>query len=538
MRVVPLVAALACLPLAFALVTVDVTLEEVGRITDYYSQYWVVNVDGNVTIDNPTDRDLFGVVIRYDIGSLSLIPSDDTGYFQNGQMIVSRIPANSSVEASYNIVGISLVDPTLLGKGVLYTGMTSLNPVIYSDSFGSLMKAPLENETLTGRPGRLITVNLRNPTSFEYTINSLTVLKTPELDPNNQLDSWTIVDDGAPVVVSPDEIYVYDFLDLDSADGEVYWLVADVYISRVQFIDLSNVTRYTEENLSVPPELLNYTLNATNLSGREYSTVSEVYVRKLADRQLVTLDEPVKLSFVLNNFAQKLFDFTLTDTLPPGFEFVQGAGWSESSGTVTYTGALPAKNALVISYSASLVDATSAGIDFFDAAKVDYTERGKADRKTVYSQTVPFIRQYVPSKKIYVQKRIVARGEDDVEVTIVVQNLGASAVQNLLLKEYLADTDVFSEITQAPSEKGLWLIAELKSGELWEVTYRTTSETNVNILPGLFGVPASDVLKSLVLENIISNAWEAVKTASVEVAGIVLLLGVPLLWFFVRNRAN
>ncbi len=535
MRIVIAVCALLLVPFALGADTVTVTLQEGGKITSYFDQYWVVNVDGNITINNPTDRDLFSVELRYDLGPLVLIETSDTTYFQNGQFLVARIPANSSVEASYNIVGIGLADPTLLDKGVLYSSMTQLSPVIYSDSFGSLMKANLENESHTGRPGRLITVNLRNPTSFEYTILSLRVFKTPDIDPNQILDEWWIINSTDGYVVSPDNIYVHDFIDPDSAEGEVYWLQTNVYISRVTFVDDSNITRYSEVNLSIPPELLNYTINTTNASNRSFGGFTEVYVKKLADKQIVTTSEPVQISFIINNLAQKLYDYTLTDELPPGFSFVQGDGWAEQDGKLIYIAQLSAKAAAVPSYTAALVDADAAGLDFFPAGRVDYTEKGKAT-KTAYSDTVPFIRQYLPNKKIYVQKRIVNEGEDSVSVTISVQNLGPVPVTNLLLKEYLADSDVFSAITQAPSEKGMWEIPEIKSGELWEVTYTTTQDTNVNILPGLFGVPASDVLKSLVLENIISNAWEAVKTATIEIAGIGLLLGLPFLWFFLRKK--
>ncbi len=520
--------------LAAETVTVDIT--ETGRITSYFNQYWVVNTDGNITINNPTDRDLYSVEIRFDLGSLTLIETSDTSYFQGNVMLVNRVPANTTISASYNIVGISLVDPALIGKGILYSAMTRLNPVIYSDSFGTLMKANLENETITGRPGRLISVTLRNPTAFQYTIVSLQVFKTPELDPNNQMNAWYIVNSSDQRTVDPDSIFVHDFIDPDSAEGEVYWLSADVYISRVTFVDHSNISRYTELNLTVPPELLNYSINTSNGSNRSRASVNEIYVKKLADRQLVTSDAPVQLSFIVNNFAAKLFDYTITDELPPGFSFTGGTGWSESNGILTYKGTVGGKSVALPTYSATLIDTDSAGLDYFASAKVVYNEQGKTTTKTVYTDTIPFIRQYMPNKKIYVQKRLIYEDDDTVTVTIVVQNLGAAPVQGLLLREYLEDSDVFSEISQAPAEKGLWEIKELKNGELWEVTYKTTTDTQLNILPGLFGVPSSDVLKSLVLENIISSAWEAVRTAGIELAGIGLLIGLPIVWFFLRKK--
>lgn len=519
---------------AFAAETVDVVTHETGRITSYYETYWVVNVNGTVTVSNPSDRDLFEVEVRYNLGSLNLIELGGTSYFQGSQIVVPRIPANGSVTASYNIVGISIEDPTLIGRGVLYTAMSHFTPVIYSDSFGVLNKASLEDSSYTGRPGRLVSVELRNPSGFQYTIVSLEVFKTPSLDPNAVLDRWSIVNESNPTTISPDTIFVHDILDRNSAEGQVYWLAADVFISEVQFIDTSNISRFTELNLSIPPEFLNYTLNESNETNRSFGSTSELYAKKIADRQLVVANEPVQLSLLVTNFAQRLFTFQVTDELPPGFTFVSGDGWSETDGLLTYDGLLSAKAATVISYTAVLTDTSAVGLDYFGAARIGYSDDRIA--KEVYSDRVPFIRQYLPQQKIYVQKRLRFEDDDQATVTISVQNLGSGPVSGLLLKEYLEENDLFSAISQQPSEKGLWDIAELKAGESWEVTYTTSRGSQLNVLPGLFGVPGSDVLKSLVLENVISTAWESVQMALLEMIGLALLLGLPIVYYVLKKK--
>jgi uncharacterized repeat protein (TIGR01451 family) len=518
----------------YAAESVNVTIVEDGRITSYFNQYWVVNVDGTITVTNPTNRDLYDIELRYDILSLSLIETSGTSYFEGGRIIIPRIPGNSSVTATYNIVGITLQDPTLLNKGVLYTAITKYFPVIYTDTFGQLQKASLEDPTLTGRNGRLVSVALRNPSGFQFTVNSLKVLKTPSLDPNTVLDEWRLVNATNPITIDPDTLYVRDILDQNSAEGQVYWLVADLFISRVDFYDISNVTRYSEENLTIPPELLNYTFNETNRTNRTYPFVTEVYAKKLSDTQLVTAGEPVQLSIIINNFAAKLFNITINDELPPGFQFVGGSGWQEIDGKPVYRGVLSGKNALVATYTVMLNDTDSAGLDYFAEAAVTYT----ADKvsNTIYSDTVPFIRQFIPDSKIYVQKKLRFEDDDQVVVTISVQNLGGGPVQDLLLREYLDDSDVFSQISEIPSEKGLWAINELKDGELWEVSYTTTRDTQYSILPGLYGVPSGSVLKSLILENVIETAWEVVRTATLEIVGILLLIGLPVLYFVLKRK--
>lgn len=513
-----------------ALDAVQVTITEAGRVTSYFDQYYVVNVDGNVSVSNPTDRDLFEVQIRFDLGSLSIISSDENDYISSTDLTIPRIPANSTVVTSYNIVGISLSEPALPDKGVLYTAMTQLEPVIYSDTFGQLQKANLEDESITGRPGRLVSVTLRNPTGFEFTVNSLRVLKTPTLDPNNILFEWKLVNSTDPLTISPDALFVRDILDRNSSEGIVYWLVADVFISRVEFIDASNVSRYTQLNLTIPPELLNYTFNETNESLRILKEDPGLYVRKFADRQIVTSSEPVKLSLIVNNYAADLITYSVADILPPGFTFIGGDGWIEKDGNLAYVGKISAKNANVLTYTAILNDTSSAGLDFFDAATIKYGS------KTIYSDRVRFIRQYVPSQRIYVQKRLLFTGDDEVTVTITVQNLGSTSVNNLLVKDYLEDSDVFSQITEVPDEKGLWTIKSLAAGETWEVSYSTTRQTQLNILPNVYGVPSADVLRSLVLDNVIASAWQRVRTNLTEVIGITLLLGLPITYFVLKRR--
>ena len=525
-----LFACLFLVPFTTAAESVNVTLYETGRITSYFDQYWVVNVDGNITIDNPTDRDLYEVAIRFDIDSLVIIDVGNTGYLSASSITIPRIPPNTTIRIPYTIVGISLLDPALPTDGVLYTGLTKFTPVIYSDSFGQLQKSNLEDETLTGRPGRLISVELRNPTGFEFTVNSLRVFKTPELDPNQIIDEWNLVNSSDPLTISPDQLFVRDILDRDSAEGQVYWLDVDVFISRVQFIDVSNVTRYTELNLTIPPEFLNYTLNETNATNRSLIDAPILFVRKLSDQQVVLVGKPVTLSLIVNNYAQKILTVSMSDALPPGFTFLGGDGWSLRDSTLSWSGTVSAKNAVVLTYQAELTDTTTAGFDFFESAVARY------DSDTAYSNTVPFIRQFVPAQRVYVQKKLRFEGDDVVAVTITVQNLGSSSIDNLILKEYLQDDDAFSQISIAPDEKGLWSIPSIDAGETFEVVYYTTRDSQLNFLPSLFGVPEAEVFRSLVLESVISTAWERVRTKSLEVIGILLLICLPVAYLAFKGK--
>ncbi len=494
--------------------TLTVNLHEHGRITDYLNTYWVVNVNGTGTIVNPSSTDLFTVRLYFDILGLNLIDKGGDGQFQGDSLYFNRVPANSTETFSYQIVGITAVPPTLTGKGVLYTGMAKRSPRIYADVFGSLQKAPLENPAYTGRPGRLVSVTLNNPTQLQFTIQSLRVLKTPSRDPNNILREWDVVNDTNPRVLEPGGIYVNDILDKNSADGEVYWLQSDVYISNVDLVDQSNITRYTEQNLTVPVELLNYTNVSTNAT-KSYVTSGYVLTKEASDT-VATPKQPVTLTLMLYNLGDQLRQYSVQDTLPQGF--------LASKDPLTWSGQVPAHGSVSLSYNATLNDTSLAGLDAFPRAQA--TIGGT----TIYSQEVPFIRQYLPKDKVYVQKRVTYQGNNQVSVTVSVQNLGSKTVDGTTLKEFLPDSAVFSEISVTPEGKGVWKVPPLSPGQTWDVTYVTDQGPSLNTLPMLYGIPSSSVLRSIVLENVVNEAWQFVKARGIEFVGLGVVILLPLLY--------
>ena len=489
-----------------------VTVNEEGKITNYLNTYWVVNVQGEGTLTNPSESDLFDVRLFFDVAGLPVLERDGDGAFDGNSLYFRRVPAGETVDFSYQIIGIAVQPPTLAGKGVLYSGFAKRDPRIYSDVFGRLQKAPMEESSITGRDARLISVTFENPSNLQYTIEDLRVIKTPELNPNQQLDSWQIIDSSDPRLLPGGGFFVHDFLDEDATEGEVYWLQSDVYISNVDLVDRSNLSRFTERNLTVPIEQLNFTNETDNFTAE--GIAPRYLLRKSISDSFIVPGEPVNISLRLYNFEPSLARYTLTDSLPAGFVSDQELSWQ---------GEVPTREMVEVTYEAVLDGDTLAGIDRFPAA------RATISGTSIRSQPVSFIRRFSSEKRLYVQKSVEYVDDSFSRVTISVRNLGADSVQDVTLRELLAEDAEFSQITQQPHSRGVWLLDELSAGDEWSVSYVTRSGELVQNLPSVFGVPSDSVLRTLLLENVVREGWEFVRTRGVELVGLLVLVVVPLL---------
>jgi hypothetical protein len=337
------------------------------------------------------------------------------------------------------------------------------------------------------------------------------VIKSPELNPNTKLNEWGIINDTAPRKLAANGFFVHDFLDLAAKEGEVYWLQSNVYISKVILSDLSNLTRLSERNLSIPIEGLNFTNESINSTASEIS--SSYLLRKRISDTLAIPGEPVTVTLQLYNFQQSLEQAQIKDYLPAGFVSSSNLSWNVE---------VPARDSLTLTYEAILDNTVLAGIDQFPGATAQISG------KSVRSNVVPFIRQYRSRQNLYVQKRVSYLSDELSTVTISVRNLGENPVSNVTLKEFLSSDAEFSQLTKQPLSKGVWAVDNLGSGGSWEVQYVTDSGDDVRTLPAVYGVDSEGVLRTLVLENIVSEAWNFVRTRTVELAGVLVLVLVPL----------
>lgn len=525
-----ILALLPCYAQAFESIYVDI--QESGKITSFYNEYFIVHVEGNITITNPTNSSIYDLNFELYLSSLDVkIVNGSDNFLINSQLLqVYEIPPLSSLTFDYKIVGITTEDLSSNNQSVLKNAITRMNPKIYSNLMGSLQKAQLENESITGQAARVVSVNYLNPTGLRYNLGHINVIKTSMMNPNEPIATWPNLQ-AQKGTLAPYENFVIDIYDTNATEGEIYWLDSDIYTNDIIFTGSVNLSRFDQDDIYTLEE--NHTVNATP-SNRSTATLpvleQRVYLRKFVDKKLVVPGEEVKVDLVVNNLGTEVIEGALKDFIPSGFEFVS----SDNSGTGTnsesnFNVRLDPNSAKRYRYVLKYGDEDSLGVDYFKAAELQY------GGKTIYSQVVPFVRKYLPEKKLFVQKSVKFLNDDEVQVIIQVQNMGESDIYNLIVKEFLANDNEFKEITQAFESKGVWKIVKLAQGATWEVSYVTDRTNVLNTFPSIFGVAKASILQTIILSNVITSKFKVMETTLIEIIGVISLLAILVTYFLPVN---
>jgi len=507
---------------AVAATEINVTIDERGKIVSFYDQYYVYQLNGTVSITNPSNHTLNNIELPLYVSTLDVRTnySKSYNYMSPNEIYVYKLGPESTETFNYRLLGISTEDLSRDGDSVLANGIEMLQPKVYSNLMGSLKKAPLEDPAYTGRNARLISVELRNPTDYEYNIEKVEVIKTAEMDPNAELDHWSFT--GDKEVLKAYEGWDFDFIDKNASQGEVYWLSTDIYIDQILINASSNISRFDQDDLFFfqPNATLNESYNESVplLSDR-------IYLRKTASTTLMTPGQTVNMTVLVNNLEPRPVSFTVRDKVPGGFEVLSVDDGRMAGRNATWNVTLSAGTAKRLKYRLRYEDPDTLGLDYFPPATLTYMG------KEYYSQNIPFVRKYIPEKRVFVQKKVKFLSGDEVRVTLSVQNLGESSLENVMLKDHLLSTAEFREITQAPVERATWRIGRLNRSSTWETTYVTDRMSVFNAVPELYGVPRSAVMQTVILSNFVSSSFSIVSTHAVEIIGIVSLIVIFVLYF-------
>jgi len=537
MRLCFLLLLLIILPLSvYAQTTrVEINITESGKITSYYDEYWVVNVQGTIKVHNPFNNSFDFLKIKLDLGTMTIISDNYSDILKQDQIYIPFIEAHETISANYEIKGISAYDPMEDNRTVLRTAIGNEKALLYTFMISNIKKSEIENQTIsTGNvrskeKRRLVSVTLENPSDLNQNISSIRVIKTPAQDPNNAIQTWYFPTNGSSLVIGPHEIWNEDVVDYNSTEGEVYWLSTDAITDTAPLL-LSDhlIYRFTQEDLfnveNVTLEELEYLENITDYLEHL------MYLKKSVSDTVLTPGEVLTVSVKVNNFAPISRIINLTDSIPSGFRLLSQDANRTSDNTLFWTEKINPDNARIFKYDLEFYDNDTIGLDYFEAAKLDY------ENETLYSERIPFIRQFIPDRKIFIQKKLRYSISDEIVVQIQIQNLGEATIEDLYVREFLAANDVFREISQAPEGKGRWRIPILKRGEIWEVTYVTNENKAVNLLPEVFGVDKSVVLKTLVFENTVRNSWISPAMKTIEIAAPIFILGFIIFFFVYRRR--
>ncbi len=525
-----LVVLLLSTPLVSAKILLEIDIDEHGKIISHYDEYYVTNVNGTLTLTNPSNMTLYGMEIPMQLFPLTII-EDGTSYISGDTIYIISLQPYESISFDYRIIGISSGLPTDGDWGVLHSALRRRNPEIKASLPISLSKAPIEDPAAGGlNHSRLVSVFLQNPSGFEFKVRSLAMIKTTVMDPNDDLWTENFIQEEDDAVIEPFGTLNFDVYDRDASEGDIYWLKTDIFLDEIDITGNNSVTYLTIENVTLVgiPEI-NETI--VNFSSGMY--LEEVlFIRKYINDSLLNPGDIVKVSLIMDNLEGLSKNVSLIDTLPRGFELVdQGVGDNFENLSLFWNNVkIGGKSRVQIDYLLKYVDESSVGVDFFPAAEMSYKD------DVFRSARVLFIRKYVPQMRVYLQKKISYSESGEVEVLLEIQNIGEADLLNILLKEYLASEDVFREITQAPEEKGLWRIPLIKRGDTWQVSYVTNDNVAVSNLPDLYGVESEEVLKTIIFETVVNYSFLPSAVEVMEIIGLLIIVSLPIAYYFLKKR--
>ena len=522
---------------------VSVEITERGSVLNYYNDYFVVDVEGNITITNENSFPIYTIEIPMVPGTLSISDSSSTNYVRDNGIRIPYLDPFESVTFSYKLFGITVENVVRRylshGSSIFAYLLEDENAYFRSDLWIGLEKSDigtirerLDSGGVGTKSIRFITVKITNPTPLEYNINNIQVSRTDDENVNAPNKIWTFEDKIR--IVGGDE-WSREFQ--DSGEGmkedSVYWFIVDHDLANT-LVDLYQdvfLNIYDESYIDQVPvdELPDRPISERE---KELFATTRVFLRKNIEPNRVFPGDIVNVSLIVTNLDVVSKTIRVGDIIPDGFELyeVQSKDSLISDDELLWEVDVNRGISKIVSYSMRFVDTETIGLQYLPEAFAVFAE-GR-----VTSLRPPIIKQFIPTKKLYVQKNVRRLPGDLVEITISLRNLGEAPLSGLLLKDYLEPHNLFSEITQTPLEKGLWEIPTLMRNQQWQVVYRTDSRTNLGQLPQVFGIDESKVLKTIIMNNVVSHYIFSPSIRMVELMGIVALILFPIFVILMYKR--
>jgi hypothetical protein len=518
-----------------------VNISETGKVISYYNEFYVVQVSGVASFYNGYNSSLFDVILPVNLPYLTLFETQGTNFFQGRSFSFLQFTPYETKEISYEIRGVTPIDPMINNMSVLTSAMYNLTPTMYAFIKTKIDKAPIEEVTLNTtklksiKNRRLITAVVENPTDMVYNLSGIKIIKTGSENITAEMKRWTFPENDQYITLGVKETWKKDIFDYNCTEGEVYWLSIDiVFVVHSIISDVNgrhNVFRFNQEEL----ELINKTLNESEISSNLTSYLEHLlFMKKSYSKTYFVPGDTVDVDIRVNNFAPIARSINVTDFIPYGFRVITDDNANFSSNTTLYWNrVVNPDSSLAIRYTLEYFDEDTLGLDYFEPAILKYTN------ETFYSQRISFVRQYIPEKKIFVQKKLQSSINNEYLVTIKVQNLGEGTINDIYIKEFLDAGNEFREITVSPvspTSRDLWRIPELKKNDIWEVSYITDDNIALTALPAVLGVQNSVVLKTLIFEQTVRNEWIKSAVPIIEKIGIGIIIAIPVLLIVLNIR--
>jgi len=387
----------------------DIQFSEKGSVTHYYGKYHVVQVNGTVTISNPTNMTYYGLRVPFEDTVLNykqISGENEAQYFLEGDIFVLSLVSNETISFNYVISGITNNDPITNGS-VIRSLIETEEIISYHDLRVSLLKGPLENTSTVGRPDtRIVTVRIDNPTLSEVNITELTVIKTATLNITNELNKWIFPISKDGIFIGPNDGWEDDIIDTNAHDGEVYWVDYETEMYRVIFdFDSTDVVEVTVTLIQQ--------LNRSNLTNE--TDGGNVFILKEISASVVQPGDVVDVTLTVLNLDGISRIVDVKDFLPDGFEFYRTDTGTVVDNLFMDSVVLGAGESSVINYSIKYIGNGQIGLDFFPGAVASVAG------KNITSGKLSYIKEFLPKHKLFVQKKVMHLSDDDIRIEILMK---------------------------------------------------------------------------------------------------------------------
>ncbi len=526
------------LPLSLLLLSgvygASIHIEEEGEVLNYYDMYYVVDVEGEITITNTEDFSINTIKLHITPGTLAISELSDTGFLFNDGVRIPYLDQGASQTIRYRIYGVTPENVVRYyesdGESVLRHLMDDDMLRYRSDLWINLQKSEIvEAGDLRSRNLR---IGITNPRPLDYEVRSIKVHRTDDADVNNPDKIWTFDDN---VRIHGGDTWSRNFRDQSESmrEDSVYWLIVDHKLARV----LADITEDNDLNVYDESELED--VPAPDPEDPDYAEVDKefrertlVFLRKLIEPSTVYPGDVINVSIFVTNLDVVPKTINVRDKVPEGFELEEihtesSLVSSPDSEDMEWQVEVNRDSSRIIRYSVRFVDEESLGLSYFPEAEAIF------DEGRVSSTRAPYIRRFIPQKMMYLQKNIIRLGGDRTEIRISVRNIGEADVSGLVLKDYIIEDAPFSDITQEHIGRGEWELPRLAKNEEWEVSYRTEYGRGISRVPQLMGIDDSKVLSTVIMDSRISHTIMAPSMSIIEIIGMALLIVFPFI--FIRT---
>ncbi|MFW6230633.1 MAG: hypothetical protein ACOC32_01270 [Nanoarchaeota archaeon] len=514
---------------------IEINITEDGSVLDYYGVYRIVDVEGTVTVTNTLDFQIYTVSIPMNPGTLSYDELSSTEYFTPEGIVIPTLDPGETKTFRYKIYGITTEDAGAGyredGSSVFRFLMDDEMAYFRSDLWINLQKSDIG--TVRGIPTRFITISLTNPTPLEYDIKNIQVSRTEDDDVNDPNKIWTFEDKVR--IIGGDE-WSREFEDNGEGmrEDSVYWFIVDHELadSLIDFFEDVDLELFDETDLDEVPKSDEPNQTISDELDKPIFTRSKVFLRKIIEPGRVYPGDVINVTLITTNLDVESKTIRVKDSLPEGFELYEVYSQDSllSRDNLIWEINVNRDTSKVITYAVRFTDSESIGLDYFPEAEASF------DDGRITSSRVPVIKRFIPQKKLYIQKNVRRMGSEVVEITLSVRNLGEASLSDILVKDFLASEDMFSEITKEPESKGLWRIESLGRDQVWQVVYKTDSNQNIQRLPQVFGIDEVHVLKTLMMDNFISNYIFSPSISTIEFVGLIAVIIFPFFMIFWYRR--